>query len=87
MNGAAENGHLDVVKWLHEHRREGCTTEAVDMAAGYGHLEVLQFLYANRTEGGTAQALVLAEQGEMHHVLRWFEEHHIDLPIPGEMED
>lgn len=83
MDLAAENGHLDVVRWLHENRSEGCTTDAVDRAAGYGHLDVVQFLYANRTEGGTARALDWAEQGEMHEVLRWFEEQNIDLPIPG----
>ena len=26
---AAENGHLEVVQWLHHNRTEGCTTEAI----------------------------------------------------------
>ena len=38
MNHAAGNGHLNVVKYLHKHRSEGCTTLAMDYAAGYGHL-------------------------------------------------
>lgn len=25
MDLAAANGHLEVVKWLHENRKEGCT--------------------------------------------------------------
>jgi hypothetical protein len=29
-------GHLHVVKWLHENRKEGCTREAMDTAAGNG---------------------------------------------------
>uniref|UniRef100_K3WP09 Uncharacterized protein n=1 Tax=Globisporangium ultimum (strain ATCC 200006 / CBS 805.95 / DAOM BR144) TaxID=431595 RepID=K3WP09_GLOUD len=33
MNNAATEGHLDVVKWLHEHRAEGCTTHAMDRTA------------------------------------------------------
>jgi hypothetical protein len=39
---AAENGHLDVVKWLHAHRSEGCTTDAMDKAAANNHLEMVQ---------------------------------------------
>jgi hypothetical protein len=31
-------GHLHVVKWLHENRKEGCTREALDTAAGNGTL-------------------------------------------------
>lgn len=33
MDLAARHGHLDVVKWLHENRSEGCTTDAMDLAA------------------------------------------------------
>ncbi len=33
MNKAAWKGHLEVVKWLHENRNEGCTTCAMDVAA------------------------------------------------------
>ncbi|POM73892.1 Hypothetical protein PHPALM_9212 [Phytophthora palmivora] len=29
MDGAAGCGHLDVVKWLHTHRNEGCSTTAM----------------------------------------------------------
>ena len=53
MNGAAENGHLEVVKWLHENRTEGCTTYAMDFAVEKGHLEVVKWLHENRTEGCT----------------------------------
>jgi hypothetical protein len=37
MNSAAENGHLEVVQWLHENRSEGCTEDAMDFAARNGH--------------------------------------------------
>lgn len=40
MDEAAKNGHLDVIKWLHEKRQEGCTGGAMDMAGRHGHLEV-----------------------------------------------
>jgi ankyrin repeat protein len=44
MDWAAENGHLDVVRFLHDFRTEGCTTDAMHRAAVEGHLEVVRFL-------------------------------------------
>jgi hypothetical protein len=46
---AAYNGHLDVVKWLHANRTEGCTKNALDWAAIYGHIQVVHWLHKNRT--------------------------------------
>lgn len=40
MDEAAKNGHIDVVKFLHSNRQEGCTGGAMDMASRNGHLEV-----------------------------------------------
>ncbi|KAL3657645.1 hypothetical protein V7S43_017448 [Phytophthora oleae] len=57
MDGAAANGHLHVVEWLHQHTSAGCTSNAMDDAAEYGHLSVLKWLYANRTEGCTSAAM------------------------------
>ena len=53
MDYAAKNGHLEVVKCLHENRTEGCTKDAMDWAAKNGHLEVVKWLHDNRTEGCT----------------------------------
>ena len=36
MNYAAHNGHLEVIKWLHTNRFEGCSTYAMNSAAGNG---------------------------------------------------
>ena len=38
MDYAAKNGHLGIVQLLHHNRKEGCTTEAIDLAASNGHL-------------------------------------------------
>lgn len=57
MNDAAANGHLNVVRWLHDNRTEGCTTAAMDLAAANGHLEVVQWLHDNRSEGCTTDAI------------------------------
>ncbi|EGG22289.1 hypothetical protein DFA_04407 [Cavenderia fasciculata] len=51
MDDACSNGFIDIVKYLHYNRTEGCTTYAMDNAARYGHLNILKFLHLNRTEG------------------------------------
>lgn len=54
MDEAAKNDHLEIVKWLHENRTEGCTTKAMD---GGSSLEMVQWLHENRSEGCTASAM------------------------------
>ncbi|EGZ13060.1 hypothetical protein PHYSODRAFT_334877 [Phytophthora sojae] len=44
MDRAAANGHLNVVKFLHEHRKEGCSKDATNEAAAGNHLEILKYL-------------------------------------------
>ncbi|KAJ3185541.1 hypothetical protein HDU87_000164 [Geranomyces variabilis] len=50
MNKAAARGYLEVVKWLHEHRQEGCSTIAMDLAARNGHWLTVKWLHENRPE-------------------------------------
>ncbi|EQC29726.1 hypothetical protein SDRG_12498 [Saprolegnia diclina VS20] len=50
MDGAAMNGHLDVVVFLHETRAEGCTVAAVTAAAANGHADIVRYLFNHRTE-------------------------------------
>ena len=62
INNAAKRGHLEVIKWLHYNRSEGCTTKALslkamDLAAENGHLEVVKWLHHNRSEGCTTDAM------------------------------
>ena len=42
MDGAATNGHLEVVEWLHANRYEGCTAEAIDRAAENNQIEAVR---------------------------------------------
>jgi hypothetical protein len=35
---------MDIIKWLHKNRTEGCTSDAMDWAADNGHLEIVRFL-------------------------------------------
>ncbi|EQC24775.1 hypothetical protein SDRG_17335 [Saprolegnia diclina VS20] len=83
MNKAAANGHLEVVRFLHEHRSEGCTTVAMDDAATNGHLEVVQFLHENRTEGCTHLALNFAIVNGRLNVVRFLIEHRTESAWDG----
>ncbi|EQC29734.1 hypothetical protein SDRG_12506 [Saprolegnia diclina VS20] len=44
LDGAAMNGHLDVVIFLHEARHEGCTIVAPTAAVANGHAPILRYL-------------------------------------------
>ena len=50
INLAAGDGHLDIVKWLHENRSEGCTSYAINFAARNGHDEIVKYLIENGIE-------------------------------------
>ncbi|KAF0699494.1 Aste57867_9964 [Aphanomyces stellatus] len=75
MDKAAKHGFLGIVKWLHDHRRDGCTTSAIDDAACEGHLEVVQWLHNHRDEGCTTKALDGAIQNGHNRVAWWLIEH------------
>ncbi len=84
-NWAAKNGHLDVVKWLHTNRIEGCSTDAMDWAAQNGHLDVVKWLHENRTEGCSNCAtctINLAANNGHHDVAKWLYEHRIAVADP-----
>ncbi|ETP42789.1 hypothetical protein F442_10317, partial [Phytophthora nicotianae P10297] len=74
MDGAATNGHLNVIKWLHEHRSEGCTHMAPFHAARHGHLEVIQWLHAHYPDKFVRQAMDQAAGNGHLHIVRWLHE-------------
>ncbi|KAF0692332.1 Aste57867_16589 [Aphanomyces stellatus] len=75
MNDAAARGHLDVVKFLHQHRVEGCSTKAMDGAAKNGYLEMVQWLHEHRTEGCTTQAMDNAAANGHVDILEFLHNH------------
>lgn len=75
MDAAAREGHLDVVAFLHKHRREGCSTAALDDAAANGHLDVVRFLHCHRHEGGTAKAMDVAAANGHLRVVQFLHAH------------
>jgi hypothetical protein len=50
VKAAAGKCHLEIVKWLHLNRTEGCTLKAIYVATLEGRHEVAQWLRSNRTE-------------------------------------
>ncbi|KAF1321033.1 hypothetical protein FI667_g12183, partial [Globisporangium splendens] len=57
MDAALQYGHLVLVKWLHEHRSEGCASRAMAGAALNGHFEVVEWLHENCRGGCTTNAM------------------------------
>lgn len=50
MESTAAGGHLDVVRFLHLNRQEGCTTGALRRSAPGGHYGTFKWLQENRNE-------------------------------------
>ncbi|KAH9078073.1 hypothetical protein Ae201684P_019176 [Aphanomyces euteiches] len=71
MDLAAHFGHLNVVKFLHINRTEGCSSEAMELAAEHGHMEVLQWLHANRSEGCSSYAMDHAARNGHLEIVQW----------------
>ena len=86
MTWAVRKGHLEVVKWLHENRQEGCTIDAMNWAAGRGHLDVMKWLHENRQEGCTTGAMdYAAEEGHLD-VVKWLHENRQEGCTTGAMD-
>lgn len=75
MDGAATNGHLHVVEWLHWHTTMGCTTNAMDGAARNGHLKIVQWLHVHRSEGCEKYAMDGAAMNGHLEIVQWLHEH------------
>lgn len=72
---AATNGHLPVVQWLTQHRREACaSSEAFNAAAYMDHVDILEFLFDEaRSVCSVQQALEHAEEGGADDALEWLD--------------
>ncbi|RKO83629.1 hypothetical protein BDK51DRAFT_53191 [Blyttiomyces helicus] len=70
MNFAAKDS-LDIVEFLHKSRKEGCTTNAMDVANRMGYIDIVQFLHKHRREGCTTRAMDLASRGGHIEVVKF----------------
>ncbi|OQR89583.1 hypothetical protein THRCLA_22667 [Thraustotheca clavata] len=50
MDGAANNGHLDIVQFIHENRFEGCTPNALYGDIQNGYPNIVEYLLTHRQE-------------------------------------
>src|SRR3546814_6721985 len=77
MDCAAQNGHLDVLRWLDAHRYEGCTSWAMDHAAENGHLDVIEWLHNARNRGSkcTFHAMDYAAKNGHLEIVEFLHEH------------
>ncbi|RHY16214.1 hypothetical protein DYB30_004791 [Aphanomyces astaci] len=75
MDYAATYGELDTVRWLHEHRAEGCSLDAMNHASNNGHLPVVEFLHLHRPEGCNSHAMDLAASNGHLQVVQWLHAH------------
>ncbi|AJF97547.1 ankyrin repeat protein [Pandoravirus inopinatum] len=57
MDAAAQEGRCKLVRFLHKHLGQSCTTDAMDEAAARGYLKIVRFIHDNRTEGCTTEAM------------------------------
>jgi hypothetical protein len=84
MDQAAYIGSLDIVKFLHENRTEGCTTWAMDACSD---ASILDFLHRYRDEGCTGVACLEAARSGNIEVLEWlysYKRELVDLTIVRE---
>ncbi|KAI8851629.1 ankyrin repeat-containing domain protein [Chytridium lagenaria] len=74
MDQACARGHLEVLRYLHDNRKEGCTKTAMDRAAANGHLDVVKFLHNERNEGCSKRAMNRAAAGGHIDVVKFLHE-------------
>lgn len=90
MFSAAEHGHMETVKWLHE-MEPACSETAIGFAAKGGHLEVVKCLHqqaANSAQGksrkqwlhehGAKRSVDKAAEGVSLEIVQWLHEHRPD---------
>lgn len=63
-NYAAKHNYLELIKWLHVNKKEGCTNRIMDIAVTHGNLRIVEWLYTHRTEGCTSRAITYAQWNE-----------------------
>ncbi|KDO16819.1 hypothetical protein SPRG_17698 [Saprolegnia parasitica CBS 223.65] len=69
---------MATVRFLHRHRREGCTRDALTSASRAGHVEIAAFLLLHRGEGSVNEAFVAAIAGGHLKLVHFFWQSHAE---------
>ncbi|DBA02764.1 TPA: hypothetical protein N0F65_010692 [Lagenidium giganteum] len=72
MCGAASNGRLDLVKFLHEQYGAQCPKYGGELAASNGHLPVIQFLIERCSHADSSAALTNAAESGHVDIVQYF---------------
>ena len=88
IDWAASNGHLEIVKWLHENHKDikgfTYTPSAMDWASLKGHLETVKFLHENGYSCTTAAMDYASENGHLE-IVKWLHENRTEGCTPYAM--
>ena len=69
--------NLNILKWLHRNRIEGCTKDVMDWAANDGHIETVRWLHQNRTEGCTKRAMNWTKYEGHTEIVKYLKENNL----------
>ncbi|EFA82745.1 hypothetical protein PPL_04440 [Heterostelium album PN500] len=71
MDMASKHNRLEIVKWIHENRTEGCSKAAVIYASANRNIELVKWLHENRTEGCYRSAINNASANGDLELVEW----------------
>lgn len=80
IDGAAAGGHLETLKFLHQHSHHchlhtQCSINAMDAAASAGHIETVKYLHDECRAPCSTEAMDGAARGGHFAVVKWLHEH------------
>ncbi|KAJ3270773.1 hypothetical protein HDU76_011127 [Blyttiomyces sp. JEL0837] len=87
MDKAAEAGNLEVVKFLHENRTEGCTPAAMKYAMEYGYVDIVKYLHQNMGMAPVSEDVVKAAKNGHFDVVKYVSENMGDVKFSSAVMD
>jgi len=74
IDWSARNGHLEIVKWLFENRKDGFTSISIDFASMNGHLHVVKWFSKNTRVVCSEQTMQFALENNHTTIMKWLHE-------------